>query len=95
VRVHLSDLKFEKEILEIVRANTSIPVPQVHEYYKSDEFEHLILERLPGVTLEEAWPTLEPQERKAIADEVVALLGEMRKLHSPYTKAALLHRNPL
>jgi aminoglycoside phosphotransferase len=95
IRAHLSDLKSEKEILEIVRANISIPVPQVYDYYKSAEFEHLILERLPGVTLEEAWPTLEAQEKKRITDEVVALLGEIRKLHSPYIKAALLHRKPL
>ncbi|KAH8693852.1 kinase-like domain-containing protein [Talaromyces proteolyticus] len=94
VRTHLSDLKSEKEILEIVRANTSIPVPQVYDYYKSAEFEHLILERLPGVTLEEAWPTLEAQEKTRIADEVVALLGYIRKLHSPHIKAALLHRKP-
>lgn len=50
VRTHLSDLKSEKEILGIVRANTSVPVPQVYGYYKSEELEHLILEKLPGVT---------------------------------------------
>jgi aminoglycoside phosphotransferase len=95
IRTHLSDLKAEKETLEIIRANTSIPVPQVYDYYKSAEFEHLILERLPGVTLEEAWPTLEAQEKERIADDVVALLGEMRKLQSPHIKTALLHRKPL
>jgi aminoglycoside phosphotransferase len=95
VRTHLSDLKSEKEILEIVRANTSVPVPQVYAYYKSEEFEHLILEKLPGVTLEQAWPTLELHEKRNIADEVVTFLEEIRKLHCPHIKAALLDRNPL
>ncbi|QKX61034.1 uncharacterized protein TRUGW13939_08180 [Talaromyces rugulosus] len=59
------------------------------------EFEHLILEKLPGVTLEKTWPALEAQEKARIADEVVALLGEIRKLHSPHIKTALLHRKAL
>lgn len=95
VRVHLSDLCAEKDALELVRANTSIPVPRVYDYYKSAGFEHLVMERLPGMTLEEAWPTLEVHEKERIADEVVAFLDEIRKLRSPYIKAALLHRKPL
>jgi aminoglycoside phosphotransferase len=95
VRVHLSDLRAEKDALELVRVNTSIPVPRVYDYYKSAEFEHLVIERLPGITLEEAWPTLEVYEKERIADEVVAFLEEIRKLRSPYIKAALLHRKPL
>lgn len=37
------------------------------------------------------------QQRRSAAlfDEVVAFLDEMRKLRSPYVKAALLHRKPL
>jgi hypothetical protein len=95
VRVYLSNLRAEKDALELVRANTSIPVPQVYDYYKSAEFEHLVIERLLGITLEEAWPTLEVHEKERIADEVVAFLEEIRKLRSPYIKAALLHRKPL
>lgn len=53
VRSDFPILSFEKEMLELVRTNTSIPVPRVYDYYKSTEFEHLILERLPGVTLQE------------------------------------------
>lgn len=80
---------------ELVRANTSISVPRVYEYYKSAEFEHLVMERMPGRTLEKAWPTLEAYEKEKIADDVVALLHELRKLRSPNIKAALLHRKPI
>jgi aminoglycoside phosphotransferase (APT) family kinase protein len=47
------------------------------------------------VTLEKAWPTLEFPDKERIADEVVALLDEMRKLQSPVIKAALLDRKRL
>jgi aminoglycoside phosphotransferase len=91
VRVHLSDLCAKKDALELVRANTSIPVPQVYDYYKSAGFKHLVMERLPSMTLVKAWPTLEVHEKERIADEVVAFLDEIQKLRSPYIKAALLH----
>lgn len=95
VRLRFPILSFGKELLDTLRANTSIPVPRVYDYYKSAEFEHLILERLPGVTLQEAWPTLEVHEREKIADQVVAFLGEIRKLHSPDIKGTQLLREPL
>jgi aminoglycoside phosphotransferase (APT) family kinase protein len=95
VRVPLSDLRAEKETLELVRANTSIPVPRVYQHYTTAEFEHLVMERMPGTTLEAAWPTLETSDKEDIADEVVSFLGELRALRSPYIQAALLHRRPL
>ncbi|MCJ1255151.1 hypothetical protein MMC24_002967 [Lignoscripta atroalba] len=95
VRVHRSDLCAEKDTLELVRANTSIPVPRVYDYYRSEEFEHLVMEKMSGVTLEKAWPTLEVHEKEDIADQVVEFLIELRKLSSPYIEAALLNRKPL
>jgi aminoglycoside phosphotransferase len=95
VRIPNSNLFAEKEALELVKANTSIPVPRAYDYYKTEEFEHLVIEKMPGITLEEAWLTLEVHEREEIADQVVAFLDEMRKLHSPHIEAALLDRKPL
>ncbi|CRG85537.1 hypothetical protein PISL3812_02589 [Talaromyces islandicus] len=95
VRFRFPILSFEKELLDILRANTSVPVPRVYNYYRSAEFEHLILEKIPGVTLQEAWPTLKVHERQKIADQVVAFLGEIRKLHSPHIKATQVLREPL
>ena len=95
MRVHLSDLCAEKNALELARANTSIPIPRVYGYYKSAAFEHLAMERMPDIPLEEAWPALEVYEKKKIADEVVAFLDEIRTLCSPYIEASLLHRKPI
>lgn len=95
VRIGWSNLKFEKEVLETVKSKTSVPVPQVYDYYSSVEFEHLILQRQPGITLEQAWRTLSLDEKTRIADQVVCLLGEIRNLHSPNITAALYLRKPL
>lgn len=95
VRAHLSNLKFEKETLVIVKANTSIAVPEAYDYYRSAEFKHLVLERLPGVTLENPWPNLPLEERTRIAEQVVSFLAELRNLSSPNIKVAIYQRKPL
>ncbi len=53
------------------------------------------MEKIPGVTLESAWPDLSTQERENIADQVVRLVGEFRRLQSPIINAALLNRQAL
>ncbi|THY19794.1 hypothetical protein D6D01_07002 [Aureobasidium pullulans] len=41
-----------------VATHTGIRVPKIHALYKDteDEIKYIIMERLPGITLEEAWP---------------------------------------
>ena len=55
------------------------------------EFEYLIIEKIPGITLEEAWPVLELYNREKITDKVVTFLDKIQKLYSLYIKAALLY----
>ncbi|KAK1772126.1 kinase-like domain-containing protein [Phialemonium atrogriseum] len=76
--------------LDLVKANTTAPVPHAYEHYKSDEFEPLVMEKMPGTTLENAWPTLSTAERESIADQVVDFLGELGNLQSP----ASIGKNP-
>lgn len=94
-RISRSNLGSERRSLELVKANTSVPVPRVRQYYVSGEFEHLIMDNIPGMTLETAWSTLSHLERESIADQVVSLVQQLRKLHSSHIDAAMLHRQPL
>lgn len=94
MRIGTSDLDSEKKHLEFLNAATTVPVPQPCKHYKSAEFEHLVMERVPGTTLETAWPTLSTAERESIADQVVAFISELRNLQSPVIQAALLNRKP-
>lgn len=77
MRLPLSDLRAEKEALELICTKTSIPVPRVHEHYETAEFEHLVMEKMPDITLEKAWPTLEMSAKVDIADELVGFLTEL------------------
>ncbi|KAI8691488.1 APH domain-containing protein [Fusarium sp. Ph1] len=94
-RISRSNLGAEKRRLELVKANTSVPVPRVRQYYVSGEFEHLVMDSIPGMTLESAWSSLSHLERESIADQVVSLVQQLRKLHSSHIDAALLHRQPI
>ncbi|KPM35469.1 hypothetical protein AK830_g11099 [Neonectria ditissima] len=94
-RIGQSHLGAEKRSLELVMANTSVPVLRVRQYYVSAEFEHLVMDNMAGTTLETAWPTLSRLERESIADQVVSLVQQLQKLHCPHIDATLLHRQPL
>ncbi|KAM3536978.1 hypothetical protein ARSEF1564_010100 [Beauveria bassiana] len=95
VRVGRSDLLAERRNLELVAEQTNVPVPHVYDFYTTSGFEHLIMEKMPGVTLEYAWPDLSFQEREDLADQVVRLVGQFRRLQSPFINAALLNRQAL
>ncbi|KAJ3496897.1 hypothetical protein NLG97_g2317 [Lecanicillium saksenae] len=95
VRLGRSNLLAERRNLELVAQKTGVPVPHVYEYYTTSGFEHLVMEKMPGVTLESAWPTLSDRDREDIADQVARLVGQYRCLQSTSIDAALLNREAL
>lgn len=95
VRIGQSDLRAERRCLELIAHQTSVPVPRVYSFHLSKEFEHLIMEKLPGTTLQHAWPNLSRLEREGIADKVVQLIHQLRQLQSPSIEAAFCNRQPL
>ncbi|KAK7429692.1 hypothetical protein QQZ08_003718 [Neonectria magnoliae] len=78
VRIGRSSLGAEKRYLQ---PKTSVPVPSVRQYYVSEEFEHLTMNKMPGRTLETVWPTLSLLERESIAGDVASLVEQLRKLY--------------
>lgn len=70
-------------------------MPRVYKHYETAESEYPVIEKMPGTTLEKAWPTLDMSAKVDIANEVVGFLTELRALRYPYIKAALPHRKPL
>ncbi|KAL7925499.1 kinase-like domain-containing protein [Trichoderma austrokoningii] len=90
IRIGEANLDAEKSLLERIAAETSVPVPKVHRYYVSTEFEHLVIDKMPGETLEKAWPSLSQLERESIADQVVSFVGQLRQLRSTHIKTAAL-----
>lgn len=79
--------RFEAQVLR--RLPTEIPHPVVVAHGSRDGGEFLILERLPGTTVDEAWPSMSTASRRAVVRE---LAGVMRRLHT--IKPATWMANP-
>lgn len=77
----------EKRILDLVAAETTVPVLQARGYTETEEFEHLFTEQLPGEPLLDA-PDVSAADEAAILDQVVDHLAQLRALTSPTIKAA-------
>jgi hypothetical protein len=53
----------------------------LHEWTERDKYFEII-EKIPGDTLEDAWPSLEEEDIARIAKEAAELLGQLRGLTS-------------
>lgn len=70
--------------LRFLKENTTIPVPKVlNEWVDSDGRYFILMERIKGRTLEEAWPTMTTADKERIADQAAGYLLQLRKLQSP------------
>lgn len=75
------DHLLETRVLNTLANNAALQVPRIHAHGEVDGWPYLVLSRLPGRSLDEVWPLLDPTGREHIA----AGLGEMM---------AALHRVP-
>ena len=60
----------EADNMNFIRKHTSIPVPEVFDEYDTSDGRHcIIMSRIPGTTLQEAWPTLSDESRSSIVEQ--------------------------
>lgn len=95
VRTSISDLEGEKRRLELIRGTTTVPVPQVMNYYSSQDFDHLVMERLPGRTLESVWSHLSVEEKESIANQIACFTNQLRRLRNDDIDAHLFLRQEI
>ncbi|OAQ63696.1 protein kinase-like domain [Pochonia chlamydosporia 170] len=95
VRSGKCDLEAEKRRLELIGGRTTIPVPQAVQCSSSGEFEHLVMERLPGKTLESVWGHLSTKERESIADQVADFVTQLHQLKNDTIDAQVFVRQEL
>ncbi|RAL01400.1 aminoglycoside phosphotransferase family protein [Aspergillus ibericus CBS 121593] len=75
--------KAEVKILSELAAHNDIPAPKlVRDWVDRDGRYFVLEERIDGQTLEEAWPSLSESQRLVIADQVVQVRNQLRKLTS-------------
>ncbi|KAM5475330.1 hypothetical protein MauCBS54593_001806 [Microsporum audouinii] len=72
----------EAEAMRFVRANTSIPVPEVYNAY-TDEVKNrgiILMEYVEGSVLEDVWDTLNQEQRQNILDQLKSFMDELRSI---------------
>jgi serine/threonine protein kinase len=69
----------------MVSRNTSIPIPKVidHWFLSQSDREGIVMEWIPGKTLESVWPSLNDDQRSHIAEQLKGYISELRSLTQP------------
>jgi aminoglycoside phosphotransferase (APT) family kinase protein len=78
----------EAETLRFIAANTTIPVPKVHDIHWQDgQLVSIVMDYMPGKRLDEAWDTLDADQKLSIADELHSYINQLRNLKGDYIGA--------
>lgn len=71
--------RIELKTLNLLATRTNIPIPNIlRDWVDRDGRHFIMIERIDGQTLEEAWPSLSESQRVAIADQVVQMRKQLR-----------------
>ncbi|KAJ7204636.1 kinase-like domain-containing protein [Mycena haematopus] len=74
--------------LDYVAANTTIPVPRVHEVFKDRRGRlYLLMDYMDGTELEKVWKNLQPVDRLAIVRQLCEFIDQLRRLEPPHPGA--------
>ena len=66
-----------------VNQNLEVPIPEVYALYKENGNAYLVMQYVPGQTLEHLWSTLHTSEQRAILRKLRSILDKMRSLSPP------------
>ena len=86
-RIILKERDFAESNNEIVNCrflsqSTTLPVPEIIEHWNEVGRSFILSRRVPGQTLEAAWPSLSPDDRERIAIQTAAYLKQLRLIQS-------------
>lgn len=84
---------YESANTKFVKDNTTIPIPEIVQEWSENRRNMLIVERVPGEPLQEAWPNMKLSEKEALAEETAEYLSQLRQLHA--SKMQSVHGQPL
>lgn len=74
----------EAEAMCLVRSLTSTPVPKVLNAYMIDDIGFILMERVPGVCLEECWEDLPEASQKSITEQLKAYIRQWRNIEGAF-----------
>ncbi|MEV6648315.1 aminoglycoside phosphotransferase family protein [Amycolatopsis sp. NPDC051371] len=73
--VYRDELTTERTMLEVLHG--VLPVPEAVKSGEQDGWGYLLMGRLPGRTLEEAWPSLSTEDKRRLVPELGELLATL------------------
>ncbi|KAJ5740190.1 Aminoglycoside phosphotransferase [Penicillium malachiteum] len=78
----------EARTLCFITANTTIPVPKVHNVrWENDQAVAITMDYMPGKRLDQAWETLDSDQKLSIAKELHSYINQLRELKGHYIGA--------
>lgn len=73
----------EAATLNFIATNTSVPVPRVHCAFVHKNTAYIVMQRIQGVSIAAAWPSLSESQRTSVCKQLRTMLGEVRALLPP------------
>lgn len=86
----------EGRTMMFIREQTELPVPLVYALFRDCRTgkSYIIMERIVGTNLQDAWPTLSRVQKDAVSTKIKNHLDRMRSIPSPKAYCSVSH-NPL
>ncbi|TQV92978.1 serine/threonine protein kinase [Cordyceps javanica] len=75
----------EAESMAFIAAQTKIPLPRIYCSFTRKDITYIVMERVRGKTLADAWPTLSDTELKHVFIQLRHMLEELRAIPAPGT----------
>ncbi|NBH04939.1 aminoglycoside phosphotransferase family protein [Amycolatopsis sp. SID8362] len=79
--LYRDEIATERTMLEVLHG--TLPTPALKDAGERDGWGWLLMERLPGRTLKEAWPTLSTGDKRRLMPEVGELLATLHAVDDP------------
>lgn len=78
----------EASNLRYIAANTTIPVPEVHDVrWENSKVVGLVMDYMPGKCLDDIWNTLSADQKQSIAEQLRGYICQLRGLKGDYIGA--------
>ena len=69
--------------IQYIASHTSIPVPKVHCAFERKGITYIVMSKLPGISIAEAWHTRTDGSKAQLLEQLKRYVDEMRNLEQP------------
>lgn len=81
------DFGIESDVLALLAGRLPIPTPRIEAAGALDDWSYILMSRLGGRSLAQAWPEIPPDERGRLADALGECLAALHAVEAPGVRA--------